>query len=140
MSLSDDMPARVPTKPFRTEGFRRIWRAVLYSLEGLGAALKHEAAFRQECLAALVLIPAALLLDFTAVEKVLLIGVVFLVLIIELMNSAVECCVDYISTDLHPSAKRAKDISSAAVLLSLTFAFVTWGIIIVANWPLFRGG
>jgi len=114
-----------------------VWKAALHSFEGIGSALKHEAAFRQECMAAVVLVPLALFLDLPVAEKVLLIGVIFLVLITELMNSAVEWCIDYISTDLHPFAKRAKDIGSAAVLLSLVLGIGTWVLILGANWPLF---
>ncbi|MFP4353232.1 MAG: diacylglycerol kinase [Puniceicoccaceae bacterium] len=128
-------------KPFRTGGVRRLWLAAGHSAEGLGAALKHEAAFRQECMAAAVLVPLALLLSIPVVDKVLLIGAVFFVLITELLNTAVECCVDYISFDLHPFAKRAKDIGSAAVFLSLVAAVLTWGLVLLANWPpAFVGG
>ena len=115
---------------------RRLRLAVGHSAEGLGSALKHEAAFRQECLVAAVLVPVALLLSLPVVDKILLIGAVFFVLIAELLNTAVEWCVDYISFDLHPFAKRAKDIGSAAVFLSLVFAALTWGLILFANWPL----
>ena len=135
MNRSGETPITPQTKPFQKNGLRRVWKAALHSLEGLGSALKHEAAFRQECIAALVLIPLALFLNVSAVEKILLIGVIFLVLITELMNSAVEWCIDYISTDLHPYAKRAKDISSAAVLLSLVVGFGTWVAVLVSNWP-----
>ncbi|MBC2603583.1 diacylglycerol kinase [Puniceicoccus vermicola] len=137
MSVSgESSSAKEKIKPFQADGLRRVGLAFFHSLEGIGAALKHEAAFRQECVAACVLIPAALLLEIPVVEKVLLIGVVFLVLITELLNSAIECCVDYISTDLHPFAKRAKDIGSGAVFLSLFFAVGSWALILGANWPL----
>lgn len=136
MNTSENSGMSSKTKPFQAEGIQRVWKASLHSMEGLGAALKHEAAFRQECVAALLMVPLALLLDLSPDEKIALIGVIFLVLITELMNSAVECCVDYISTDLHPYAKRAKDIGSAAVFLSLVFAAGTWILILAANWPL----
>lgn len=136
MNLSRETPVTQKTKPFQAEGFRRVWKAAFHSLEGLGAALKHEAAFRQECVVALFLVPLALILNLSPVEKISLIGVIFFVLVTELMNSAVECCVDYISMDLHPFAKRAKDIGSAAVFLSLLFAGATWALILGANWPL----
>tara|TARA_S200002703_G_C3630260_1_gene193537 strand:+ start:120 stop:563 length:444 start_codon:yes stop_codon:yes gene_type:complete len=136
MNISGDSSAAQKTKPFQEAGIRRVWKAAFHSLEGIGAALKHEAAFRQECLVALVLIPTALLLAISPVEKILLIGVIFFVLVTELINSAVECCIDYISMDLHPFAKRAKDIGSGAVFLSLFFALGTWAIILGTNWPL----
>jgi len=134
--IGESAVAKTETKPFQAEGIRRVRLAAQHSLEGIGAALKHEAAFRQECIVACVLIPLAIILSISPVEKVLLIGVVFFVLITELLNSAVECCIDYISIDLHPYAKRAKDIGSAAVFLSLLFAGGTWALILVANWPL----
>lgn len=116
-------------------GFTRVWKAFFHSMEGLGAAFKHEAAFRQEVLVAILLIPTALLLPLSSVEKVLLIGAVFLVLITELLNTAVENCIDYISFDKHPFAKRAKDIGSAAVFLSLISCAVTWLLILTtASW------
>ncbi len=128
-------------KQFRAGGVRRLRLAALHSAEGIGAALKHEAAFRQECVVSAVLVPLALLLSLPVVDKILLLGAVFLVLITELLNTAVECCVDYISFDVHPFAKRAKDIGSAAVFLSLVFAVLTWGFILFANLPLsFVGG
>lgn len=139
-AMEDRRPAG-GSKPFRTEGIRRLRLAARHSAEGLGAALKHEAAFRQECVVAAVLVPVALLLSIPVLDKILLIGAVFFVLITELLNTAVECCVDYISFDLHPFAKRAKDIGSAAVFLSLVFAALTWSLLLFANWPLsFVGG
>ena len=97
-----------------------------YSLQGLGDACRREAAFRQELALAAVLVPAALLLPFSAVERVLLIGSLLLVLIVELLNSAIEATVDRISLDDHPMAARAKDLGSAAVMLTLALALITW--------------
>jgi diacylglycerol kinase (ATP) len=99
---------------------------VRYSLQGLGDACRREAAFRQELALAAVLVPAALLLPFSAVERVLLIGSLLLVLIVELLNSAIEATVDRISLDDHPMAARAKDLGSAAVMLTLALALITW--------------
>jgi diacylglycerol kinase (ATP) len=107
-------------------GLRRIWNAFHYSLDGLAAAFRHEDAFRQEALLALALIPAALLVPATGIGRALLIGSVFLVLIVELLNSAVEAAVDRISLENHRLAKRAKDIGSAAVLLSLVNLAAMW--------------
>ena len=97
-------------------GLTRIWNAFLYSLDGLRAAFRHEDAFRQEVLLAVILIPAALLAPASGTGKALMIGAVLLVLIVELLNSAVEAAVDRISLENHLLAKRAKDIGSAAVL------------------------
>ncbi len=110
-------------------GLVRIWRAFWYSLEGFGAALKHEHAFRQELLLCLVLMPVAILLPFEIIERVLLIAMLFLVLIVELLNSAIEAVVDRVSLEDHALSKRAKDIGSAAVFLSLTLAGIVWVLI-----------
>ena len=111
-------------------GLTRVFNAFLYSVEGLKAAYRHEDAFRQEVLLALVLIPAALFMPASATGKALMIGSVLLVLIVELLNSAVEAAVDRISLDHHRLAKRAKDIGSAAVMLSLANVGVVWGLVL----------
>lgn len=107
-------------------GLRRIWNALFYSLDGLRAAFRHEAAFRQEVLLAVLLIPGALFTPATGIGKALMIGSVLLVLIVELVNSALEAVVDRISTERHELSKRAKDIGSAAVMLSLVNVPVVW--------------
>jgi len=107
-------------------GLRRIWNAFLYSLDGLRAAFRHEDAFRQEVLLAVILVPAALVLPASGTGKALMIAAVLLVLIVELLNSAVEAAVDRISLENHKLAKRAKDIGSAAVMLSLVNVPVVW--------------
>jgi diacylglycerol kinase (ATP) len=107
-------------------GLRRIWNALFYSLDGLTAAFKHEDAFRQEVLLAIILIPFALWLNVSGIGKALMIASVLLILIVELLNSAVEATVDRISLENHRLAKRAKDIGSAAVLLSLLNVIVVW--------------
>jgi len=112
-------------------GFRRIWNALFYSFDGLSAAFRHEDAFRQEVLLAAVLIPLALWFDVGAVGKALMIASVLLVLIVELLNSAVEAAVDRISLENHRLAKRAKDIGSAAVLLSLANVLVVWLLVLL---------
>jgi diacylglycerol kinase (ATP) len=112
-------------------GLRRIWNAFHYSLDGIAAAFRHEDAFRQEALLALILIPLALFLPVAGAGKALLIGSVFVVLIVELLNSAVEATVDRISLENHRLAKRAKDIGSAAVLLSLVNLTVIWALVLV---------
>ena len=100
--------------------------AIQYSFSGLAAAARHETAFRVELAALALLTPAALWLGRTGVERALLIACLILVLIVELLNSAIEATVDRISLDQHPLAKRAKDIGSAAVMLSLLNAGVVW--------------
>ncbi|MDQ8022626.1 MAG: diacylglycerol kinase [Moraxellaceae bacterium] len=116
--------------PFKGKtGLKRIWNAFHYSLDGLRAAYKHEDAFRQEVLMAIVLLPVALFSPVGGTEKALLIGSVFLVLIVELVNSAVEATVDRISLESHKLAKRAKDIGSAAVLITLLNLALVWGFV-----------
>jgi diacylglycerol kinase (ATP) len=112
-------------------GVRRLWNALRYSLQGMAAAFRHEDAFRQECLLAVLLIPAALLIPVGGTERAMLIGSVLLVLIVELLNSAVEAAVDRISLENHLLAKRAKDIGSAAVFLSLINAAAVWLLILL---------
>jgi len=105
---------------------RRVWNALLVSMEGLAAACRHEQAFRLEVLLAIVLVPAALLLQASGTGKAVMIASVLLVLIVELVNSAVEAAVDRISLERHALAKRAKDIGSAAVFVSLVNVPVVW--------------
>jgi diacylglycerol kinase (ATP) len=111
-------------------GLRRIWNAMLYSIAGLRAAFRYEDAFRQEVLLAAVLIPLALLLPASGPGKALMIASVFLVLIVELLNSAVEATVDRVSLEHHRLAKRAKDIGSAAVMMALANVVVVWLLVI----------
>jgi diacylglycerol kinase (ATP) len=113
-------------KPGHT-GFRRVIRATGYSANGLRAAWRYEAAFRHECIIAAVLLPCAFLLGETLVQTALLIGVCLVVLITELLNSALEAALDRVSDDHHPLTERAKDMSSAAVSMSLVLVGVIWG-------------
>lgn len=113
-------------------GLTRLWNAFGYSLAGFRAAYKHEDAFRQEVLLAALLIPLALWLPATHMGKALMIGSVLLVLMVELLNSAIEATVDRISLENHDLAKRAKDIGSSAVLVSLINVLVTWGLVLSA--------
>jgi len=113
--------------PFKGKtGIQRLWNALGYSLQGMVSAFRHEDAFRQECLLATLLIPAAFLIPVGGTEKALMIASVLLVLVVELLNSAVEAAVDRISLENHSLAKRAKDIGSAAVLLSLINVAAVW--------------
>ena len=113
-------------KPGNT-GLRRILRATIYSAQGFAHAWKHEAAFRQEVALTVVLAPVALWLGQTVVEKALLIGVCFIVLIVEFLNSAIETTIDRVSDEHHELSGRAKDLGSAAVLVSLALVVLIWG-------------
>ncbi|ELP6757212.1 diacylglycerol kinase [Vibrio vulnificus] len=112
-------------KPGNT-GVKRIIKATGYSIQGLKAAFKHEAAVRQEFALLVVAIVLATWLDVSMLERITLLAVVVLVLIVELMNSAVEAVVDRIGVEHHELSGRAKDIGSAAVLVALIFAGFTW--------------
>jgi len=114
-------------------GLRRVLNAARYSLDGLRAAWRHEDAFRQELILAAIMIPTAALLPVTLVEKIVLIGVVLLVLIVELLNTAIEAAIDRDSLEINPLGKRAKDYGSAAVMLSLLLAGGAWTAILAAR-------
>ncbi len=119
--------------PHKTRaGLARIWSTLRWSVEGLRAAYRHEVAFRQEVWIACVLIPAALLLPASHAGKALMVASVLLVLMIELINSAIEAIVDRVSLERHDLSKRAKDIGSAAVLVSLVNAGAVWLLVL---WP-----
>ncbi|KOC87841.1 diacylglycerol kinase [Winslowiella iniecta] len=113
-------------------GLTRIVKAAGYSWKGLRAAWQNEAAFRQESVAAIVAIILACWLDVDAITRVLLIGSVLLVIIVEILNSAIEAVVDRIGSEMHPLSGRAKDMGSAAVLLSILLAVFVW---IMLLWP-----
>ncbi len=118
--------------PFKGKtGLRRVWNALHYSMDGLKAAYRHEDAFRQEAWLALILIPAAFFMPASGIGKALMVGSVLLVLIVELLNSAVEAVVDRVSLDHHLLAKRAKDIGSAAVLISLLNVLAVWTLVLI---------
>ena len=117
-------------------GLRRIVAATSFSLAGLTAAWRSEAAFRQELLLAIVLVPAGLWLGRTAVERALLVGSCLLVLAVELLNSGLEAAIDRIGEEPHPLSGRAKDLGSAAVFVSLVLVLVIWSLI---AWERFAG-
>lgn len=115
------------TSPYKsTGGIRRLAKAMRYSFQGFRAALKYEAAFRHELALAVLMIPAAFFLGRNALEVMVLILCVVLVLVVELLNSAVEALADALSVEIHPLLGRAKDLGSAAVMLSLFFTVATW--------------
>jgi len=110
-------------------GIVRVWRAFLFSLAGIRATWEHEAAFRLEVWLCLVMIPSALWVGTSAVERALLIGSCLAVLITELLNSAIESAIDRIGEDMHALSARAKDMGSAAVFIGLCLAGITWALI-----------
>jgi diacylglycerol kinase (ATP) len=114
------------------KGVGRLFRAFVWSMSGLKATFVHEAAFRQELLLCVILTPLALYFGKTGLEKALLLGSLLLILIVELLNSAIEATVDRIGADAHDLAGRAKDMGSAAVFLSLVNAGVIWLLVFLA--------
>jgi diacylglycerol kinase (ATP) len=118
--------------PFKGKtGLQRVLNATRYSLEGLAAAARHEDAFRQELMLAAILVPLGLWLGNGGVERALLVGSVLLVLVVELLNSAVEATVDRVSLEDHRLAKRAKDLGSAAVMMSLVTVAAVWLLVLL---------
>ncbi len=115
-------------KPGNT-GLRRIVNATSFSFAGLRTAWRDEAAFRQELLLCVVLVPTAFWLGRTAVERALLIGSCFLVLVVELLNTSIENVVDRFGGEQHRLSGQAKDLGSAAVFMSLVLTLVVWGLI-----------
>jgi diacylglycerol kinase (ATP) len=119
-----------------TGGIARVFKAFRYSLQGLRAAVQHEAAFRQELALGLVLLVMVPWVARSPWQALALIGVVLLVWVVELLNSALEALADAISTEHHPLLGRTKDLGSAAVLFTLLLAGLTWGL---ALWERFVG-
>lgn len=113
-------------KPGNT-GIRRILRATKFSAQGFRSAWQHEAAFRQELVLVVLMTPVAIWLGGTVVEQALLIGVLLLVLIVELFNSAIEAAIDRHGDEHHELSGRAKDMGSAAVFVSLVIVLLVWG-------------
>jgi diacylglycerol kinase (ATP) len=117
---------RFPKMASSTTGLTRIIKAAGYSWKGLKAAWINEAAFRQEGVSAVIAIAIACWLDVDPITRILLIGSVVLVMIVEILNSAIEALVDRVGTDYHELSGRAKDMGSAAVLISIILAVITW--------------
>ena len=121
-----------PVSPYKGKtGLQRVLNAAGYSWAGLTAAFRHEDAFRQEVFLALLLIPLALYLGQTGITRALMIAAVLLVLIVELLNSALEAAVDRISLEHHQLIKRAKDMGSAAVMIALANVVVVWALVLL---------
>ncbi|UMR30815.1 diacylglycerol kinase [Massilia sp. MB5] len=120
-----------PVSEFKSKsGLKRILSAFFYSVDGLKSAWRHEHAFRQELMLSVFGGIIAMFLPVSAFQKLVLIGVLVLVLIVELINSAIEAVVDRISLDRHPLSKNAKDFGSAAVLLACLLAGATWAVVL----------
>lgn len=113
-------------------GLKRLIFATYYSLRGLYSCVRYESAFRQELVIFLLLLPVVLMVDFSAIERLALIGVMVAVMVVEAINSAIESTLDRFSTELHPLAGRAKDYGSLAVFMTLLVAVATW---LVLLWP-----
>jgi diacylglycerol kinase (ATP) len=135
-SGTEPAAARAAESPFKGKtGAARIVQAFFNSLAGLGDAWRHESAFRQEILLAAVLLPVALVVPVGGYERALLVATVLLVLVVELLNSSVEAAIDRISLDRHQLSKRAKDLGSAAVLVTLALLAAVWALVLL---PLLR--
>lgn len=120
-----------PASPFKGKtGLRRLLNAFFYTLDGLSAAYRHEDAFRQEVWLAAIMIPLALFLPAPGLGRAMMVGSVLLVLIVELVNSAIEAAIDRISLEHHSLSKRAKDIGSAAVMIALINVVATWTLVL----------
>ena len=118
-------------KPKNNTGIKRLFNACIFSWQGFRAAFRYEEAFRQEVLALIIAIPLALWLGESGLEKAALISSIILVMIVELLNSAIEAVVDRVGEEWHELAGRAKDIASAAVLLSMLNAVLIWFFILI---------
>lgn len=132
MSTRSAVPPEMSPHKGKT-GLTRLRRALFYSLDGLAAAYRGEDAFRQEVLLAVLLIPLALWSPVSGVGKALLVGSVLLVLVVELLNSAIEAVTDRVSIEDHVLAKQAKDMGSAAVLLSLLLLAAVWALVFLGG-------
>lgn len=126
-----DSRAMEEESPYKGKtGIERILNATRYSLSGLAAAARNEDSFRQELILAAILLPLAMWIGPSGIGKALMVGSVLFVLVVELLNSAVEATVDRISLENHRLAKRAKDIGSAAVMISLVNAAAVWMLVL----------
>jgi len=131
---STEQPTAADSRFKGKGGLARIVFALYNSIAGLKAAWSHERAFRQEVLLAAILVPVAAWVAVTPAERALLLGSVLLVLVVELLNSSVESTIDRVSSEIHPLSKRAKDLGSAAVLVSLILCGTVWACILVPRY------
>ena len=125
-----------PSVPAKKKGLARIWAATVYSAEGLRACFRSEEAFRIESILSVFLIPLAFILGETALETTMLLFPIVLVLLVELLNSAVEAVVDRVSFDYHELSKKAKDIASGAVFISLMTFLLIWSVLLFDRLPI----
>jgi diacylglycerol kinase (ATP) len=130
-----DVRETPPSVPAKRKGLARIWAATIYSAEGLRACFRSEEAFRIESILSVFLIPLAFILGETALEKTMLLFPIVLVLLVELLNSAVEAVVDRVSLDYHELSKKAKDIASSAVFISLMTFLLIWSVLLFDRLP-----
>jgi len=126
------MSTRGASLEVKRRSFRNFIASVRYSIEGFFAALRHEPSFREDLLFAILLVPLAIILPVNAVSTALMIASLILILIVELLNSATEWIIDYLRPEVHPLAKRIKDMASAAVFLAYISCIVIW---IIMLWP-----
>lgn len=130
----DDKAMTSDSSPYKSKGGPgRLRNALRYSTKGLAAALRHEAAFRQELLIVIVLIPVAFWLGRSLAEILLLIGPLFLILIVELLNSSIEALADTVTLEHHPMIGRAKDLGSAAVFLTIVLTVLIWACVFMSQ-------
>ena len=135
MSSRDDLPESAPPAlPKGKTGYERVVGACFNSCAGLASAWRNEAAFRQEIVMAALLIPIAFILTPVPVERALLIAPILLVMVVELVNSAIEAAIDRISLERHPLSKHAKDVGSAAVLMALVLLATVWMVVLVPRY------
>lgn len=127
-------PEKIPPPETKRRDFRNFIHSVRYALEGFWAALRHEPSFREDLVFVAILTPFAVILPVNAVSTAVMIASLFLIVIAELLNSAIEWTIDDISLAKRPFAKRAKDMGSAAVFLAYINCIVVWGLILYSNW------
>ena len=132
--LSPELSPEV--RALKSQGvFKRLIKALRYSYQGFIAAWQHEAAFRTELVVFVAMVVAVCVLPLSLLQRGLLLGVALVTIVVELLNSAIEAVVDLASPDLHPLAGRAKDLGSAAVMLSMLITLATW---VVVLWSVYR--
>ena len=127
--MADPEPA-----PVKRRDFRNFVQSIGYAVEGFWAAVRHEPSFREDLIFVLLLTPVAVMLPVKAVSTAVMLASLFVIIIAELLNSAIEWTIDDISLEKRPYAKRAKDMGSAAVFLAYINCLVVWGVIIYSNW------
>ena len=132
--MTEPLPTKSPIRTGdRPTGLRRLLRALGHSARGLSACWREEAAFRQECVLALGVIPAGLWLGATGVERAVLVSPMLLILIVELLNSGIEAAIDRIGPESHALSGLAKDLGSAAVLMSFAVLMLTWACVLLGH-------